>query len=96
MVKLTNSRKRLRKVQLSCYVERGHRDALKSLSQRTGVPQQVYMRKGLDMVLRQNGALGSDSRTISAVEQYARFQTELQAVLRRTQETLTKLRAKRS
>ena len=42
-----NSKDRLRKAQLSFYAQPEDYEALKSLSARTGVPQQVYLRRGL-------------------------------------------------
>jgi len=39
-------RSRLRKAQLSFYCEPQDYERLKALSERTGVPQQVYLRQG--------------------------------------------------
>ena len=47
----SNSRSRLKKAQLSFYCEPEDYEKLKALSERTGVPQQVYLRRGLDHVL---------------------------------------------
>jgi hypothetical protein len=43
--------KRLQKTQLALYVEPEAAEALKELSERTRVPQQVYLREGLDAIL---------------------------------------------
>jgi hypothetical protein len=50
--KRTNSRERLLKAQIPFYPEPEAYAALKALSVRTRVPQQVYLREGLDTVLR--------------------------------------------
>ena len=47
-----NSSDRLRKAQLSFYPERQNYARLRELSVRTGVPQQVYLRRGLEFVLQ--------------------------------------------
>jgi hypothetical protein len=46
-----NSSDRLKKAQLSFYPEPEDYERLKALSEATGVPQQVYLRLGLDYVL---------------------------------------------
>jgi hypothetical protein len=46
-----NSRSRLKKKAISVYVEDHQQDALRALSAATRVPQQVYIREGLDLVL---------------------------------------------
>jgi hypothetical protein len=51
MTKKPNSKARLKKAALSFYPEPAMYEALKALSGRTKVPQQVYLREGLDMVL---------------------------------------------
>jgi len=51
-----NSSDRLKKVQLALYLDADQVDALKALSGRTRVPQQVYLREGLDYVLEKYGA----------------------------------------
>ena len=51
MPRPTSSRERLKKSQVSVYVEPEQAAALRELSRRTRVPQQVYMREGVDMVL---------------------------------------------
>ena len=50
-----NSADRLKKIQLALYLEAGQVDALKALSARTRVPQQAYLREGLDYVLAKYG-----------------------------------------
>jgi hypothetical protein len=53
----TSSVERLLKTQLAIYLEPEQAVALKALSARTRVPQQVYLREGLDYVLaRYKGA----------------------------------------
>lgn len=47
-----NSSDRLKKAQLSFYPEPENYQRLRALSSRTGVPQQVYLRRGLDLVLQ--------------------------------------------
>ena len=51
-----NSSDRLRKVQLALYLDLEQMDALKALSAKTRVPQQAYLREGLDYVLEKYGA----------------------------------------
>jgi hypothetical protein len=51
-----NSADRLKKVQLALYLDAYQAGALKALSARTRVPQQAYLREGLDMVLARYGA----------------------------------------
>lgn len=51
MQKRKNSKPRLKKAQLSFYPEPEQYEALKQLSDRTRVPQQAYIREGLEMVL---------------------------------------------
>jgi Ribbon-helix-helix domain len=46
-----NSSDRLKKIQLACYVEPDQAAALKALSVKTRVPQQVYLREGIEHVL---------------------------------------------
>jgi hypothetical protein len=48
----TNSRDRLRKSQVSVYVEPEQAAALRELSKRTRIPQQVFLREGVDLVLQ--------------------------------------------
>jgi hypothetical protein len=50
-----NSSDRLKKVQLALYLDADQVDALKVLSLKTRVPQQVYLREGLDFVLEKYG-----------------------------------------
>lgn len=52
MPRPTSSRDRLKKSQVSVYVEPKQAAALRKLSERTRVPQQVYLREGLDLVLQ--------------------------------------------
>ncbi len=51
MEKPPNSRARLKKVAATIYLEPEQVEALRKLSERTRVPQQAYMREGLDLVL---------------------------------------------
>jgi predicted DNA-binding protein len=51
MPKRPNSKLRLKKAQLSFYPEPEKYEALKQLSDKTRVPQQAYIREGLDMIL---------------------------------------------
>lgn len=46
-----NSSDRLKKMQVALYLDAEQLDALKVLSGKTRVPQQVYLREGLDYVL---------------------------------------------
>lgn len=48
----TSSKSRLVKVPVQAYLEPEQAEALKALSDRTRIPQQVYLRKGVDFVLR--------------------------------------------
>ena len=65
-----NSSDRLRKAQLSFYPEPKDYAALKALSARTGVPQQVYLRRGLEFVLKTYDVAGSTAR-VNAVRRWA-------------------------
>jgi hypothetical protein len=51
VTKRPNSKARLKKAQLSFYPEPAMYEALKTLSGKTRVPQQAYLREGLDYVL---------------------------------------------
>jgi Ribbon-helix-helix domain len=51
VIKRPNSKARLKKAQLSFYPEPATYEALKLLSGKTRVPQQAYLREGLDFVL---------------------------------------------
>jgi hypothetical protein len=53
----SNSKARLKKAQLSFYPEPADYAALKALSVRTGIPQQVYLREGLRLILKQRELL---------------------------------------
>lgn len=57
-----NSSDRLRKAQLSFYPEPENYARLRALSARTGVPQQVYLRRGLDFVLQTYDAVATKRR----------------------------------
>ena len=57
--KRSNSSERLQKTQTVFYPEPEAYAALKALSARTRVPMQVYLREGLDMVLRKYGKGGA-------------------------------------
>jgi hypothetical protein len=49
-----NSKGRLQKVAATIYLEPAQADALRRLSEVTRVPQQVYLRDGVDLVLKAN------------------------------------------
>jgi len=51
-----NSSDRLKKIQLALYLDASQVEALRALSARTRVPQQAYLREGLDYVLAKYGA----------------------------------------
>jgi hypothetical protein len=55
MARRPNSSDRLKKIQLALYLEIEQVEALRALSGRTRVPQQVYLREGLDHVLAKYG-----------------------------------------
>lgn len=42
---------RLKKILLSCYLDREQLDRLKALSEKTGAPMTHYMREGIALVL---------------------------------------------
>ncbi len=48
-----DSRARLKKINHSLYLEPWQSEALRELSDKTGVPQQVYLRVGLVLLLEQ-------------------------------------------
>jgi len=50
---------RLKKILVSCYLEREQLERLKELSERTGAPMTHYMREGIALVLEKHG---SDAR----------------------------------
>jgi hypothetical protein len=50
-----NSSDRLKKMQIALYLDADQLDALKVLSSKTRVPMQVYLREGLDFVLKKYG-----------------------------------------
>lgn len=50
-----DSRERLIKKQMAIYLDPEQAEALAKLSAKTRVPQQVYLREGLDIVLAKNG-----------------------------------------
>jgi predicted DNA-binding protein len=47
---------RLKKVLVSCYLEREQLDRLKALSEKTGAPMTHYMREGIALVLEKHPA----------------------------------------
>jgi hypothetical protein len=51
MVNYNMSPTRLKKVLVSCYLDREQLDRLKALSERTGAPMTHYMREGIRLVL---------------------------------------------
>lgn len=51
MATAKNSKARLKKTYLSLYLEESQAKALKTLSERTRIAQQVYLREGVDMLL---------------------------------------------
>jgi len=66
-----NSSDRLKKAQLSFYPEPENYQRLRALSARTGVPQQVYLRRGLDFVLQTYDAVAT-KRRVNEVRQHTR------------------------
>lgn len=66
-----NSSDRLKKAQLSFYPEPENYQRLRALSARTGVPQQVYLRRGLDFVL-QTYDLVATKRHVAPVRDHSR------------------------
>ena len=54
-----NSSDRLKKTQIAMYLKPEQFDALKALSARTGVPMQMYLRKGLDLILEKHKKAGA-------------------------------------
>jgi len=66
-----NSSDRLKKAQLSFYPEPENYQRLRALSARTGVPQQVYLRRGLDFVLQTYDAVAA-RRRVAEVRQHTR------------------------
>jgi hypothetical protein len=52
MAKALKNSNRLVKKALPLYLDEAVRDELKALSERTRVPQQVYLREGVDLVLK--------------------------------------------
>jgi predicted DNA-binding protein len=92
-----NSRDRLRKAQLSFYPEPEDYEALKTLSAKTGVPQQVYLREGLRHILRRmraaHAAAAPGRREFQSMQNYATFAAELEATLRRNNATLARYAA---
>jgi len=66
-----NSSDRLKKAQLSFYPEPENYERLRALSARTGVPQQVYLRRGLDFVLQTYDAVAA-KRRVAEVRQHTR------------------------
>jgi histidinol-phosphate/aromatic aminotransferase/cobyric acid decarboxylase-like protein len=87
-----NSKDRLRKAQLSFYPEPEDYEALKTLSAKTGVPQQVYLREGLRHILRRMRAAhaAAGRREFQSTQNYAAFAAELEATLRRNNATLAR------
>jgi predicted DNA-binding protein len=45
---------RLKKILVSCYLEREQLDRLKALSEKTGAPMTHYMREGIALVLEKH------------------------------------------
>ena len=58
MKRKTNSRERLKKAQVSLYVEKEQLAALRKLSAATGAPMQWYIRQGIDLILAQHAKGG--------------------------------------
>ena len=56
------SHERLKKVQLALYLDSDQVEALKVLSLKTRIPQQVYLREGLDYILKLYGKKSGDSK----------------------------------
>jgi hypothetical protein len=85
-----NSRDRLRKVQLSFYVEPDDYRALKEISHRTGIPQQVFMRRGLSMILQREGVqVGSPDRRLKLLKA---FQADLEVFMQCTAQLIERVR----
>jgi predicted DNA-binding protein len=57
-VKKPNSRSRLRKETLSLYLDPPTAEALRALSARTRIAQQVYLREAIDALLEKYGKRG--------------------------------------
>jgi hypothetical protein len=55
---LRNSKARLKKEYLSLYLEPKQAELLRALSAKTHVPQQVYLRMGVDLILAKFAAKG--------------------------------------
>ena len=55
-IKKGSSRLRLKKVSMSIYVSREQKRRLDALHARTDVPVSVYIRRGIEMVLKKEGA----------------------------------------
>ena len=55
MTRKPNSTDRLKKIQLALYLDADQVEALRTLSAKTRVPQQEYLREGLDIVLKKYG-----------------------------------------
>jgi predicted DNA-binding protein len=51
-----SSRARLKKVSMSIYVTPEQQERLRKLHERTDVPVSVYIRRGIEMVLKKEGA----------------------------------------
>ena len=58
MKRKPNSKDRLKKTIVSCYLEPKQHAALRALSERTRVPAQAYMREGVDYVLAKYAGSG--------------------------------------
>lgn len=50
----SNSKLKRIKIPTTVYLEPHQAEALRTLSKITGVPQQVYLRRGIDAILRDN------------------------------------------
>ena len=53
---------RLKKILVSCYLDREQLDRLKALSERTGAPMTHFMREGIDLVLAKHTREGASRK----------------------------------
>ncbi len=54
---------RLKKILVSCYLEREQLERLKALSERTGAPMTHYMREGIGLVLEKHAGNSKPRKT---------------------------------
>ena len=58
---------RLKKILVSCYLDRAQLDQLKELSETTGAPMTHYMREGIALVLAKHRASKGTKRKVRTV-----------------------------